>query len=142
MYKATDPEVIVDLIRLLPPSGDNRSVATLDGEGILNIDVFFDAQDHEGEDSVRLTFEDTVTVVASVAPGVDVTHLKCKGAGPIVGNVIEFRNSDAATAWMKALPWRTRRIRHFTLFLMEQGRSFHVFAAVCRVSSGRNQAKT
>jgi hypothetical protein len=140
MFEASDPEVIVDLNRLLPPSGDNRSVVTLDG-GVLNVDVFFNAQSHEGEDSIRLSFEDTVAVVVSVAPGVSVTNLKCEGAGPTIGSVVEFRKSAAATAWMEAMPWKHRKTRQFMLFLMQQGRLLHVFAADCRVSSGQDQPK-
>lgn len=140
MFKATDPRVVVELNRLLPPSGDNRSVVTLYGD-VLNVDVFFDAQDREGEDSIRLTFEDTVAVVVSVAPGVDITNLKCEGAGSTIADVVEFRNSAAATAWMEAMSWKARKTRHFTFLLMEQGRVLHVFAADCRLSHGQDHPK-
>jgi hypothetical protein len=138
MYKASNPEVVVNLTQLLPPCGENRSALTYDN-GILNIDVFFDSQSRENEDSIRLTFEGTVAFIASVAPGADITNFQCKGGGNMIGNVVEFQTSAAATAWMKALPWRTS-VRHFSLLLMEEGRIFHVFSADCKISNAQSDS--
>lgn len=132
MFMATDPHVVVELSHVLPPSGDNHSVVTLDRE-VLSVDVFYDVANQKDEGRIRIIFEEVASVVVSRVPGIDVTDIRFERP-PSLDGVVEYRSSVGAANWTKARPWRSRKTRHFVLYLMEEGLLLHVFAADCHVS--------
>ncbi|MGE3315151.1 MAG: hypothetical protein AB7O26_08535 [Planctomycetaceae bacterium] len=118
---------------ILPGHGENRYVLTWT-EKSLDVDILFDARSGAGQDSVRIHFDGVVQLIGNLVPGAEVTQLKYLSSvepGQL-GNVIEFRYSEAAYKWSNALRLHPK-IRHFALIFLAENAGITVFAENCRL---------
>lgn len=129
-FMSTDPVVVVDLGKALPPGVFRRFTVTLSGL-VLTIDFYYDSKGGGGEQCIRIAFDSVASFGTWGLFGKSFTNINYKDSIRVNGDVFEFLYSEAAIELTKLRHRCLPRIRHFEMFLPEEDQFFRVFAAEC-----------
>lgn len=82
---------------------------------------------------LKLEFSEAATVYVARFPGVDITRLNNESHAD-VGELLEYKMSQASAEWMQFSSWLDTPMRHFQLVLLGAHRRIDVFATDLRIS--------
>lgn len=125
-FREKDPHVVINIEKLVPAIGeDDYSFCSQGFSGNALLDLLSD-----GKSFCRLEFKGVVFSYTSRVPVEDILSMEYTVFREGLGQVVEFRSSDAAVSWVGAIPSLTRDnpVRHFQIYLANLRTRIEVFA--------------
>lgn len=127
---ASNPSVVIDLNSLLPPEGENEVSFECD-KSRLRITVKYDNDSNITVDkNIKIVFDGVVQMHYSTVPGVELFNVQYKANA--VGKVIEYKYSEAASAWSAHFGWA---VRHYHVYFLNTNKRIDVFSTECSIES-------